>query len=120
MTKQTAGKKMGIEQVVADEAIKSDCSQVDDFDWHAFDPVMLKGGLEAPLATELVTYRDRLDELLRHEGQYVVIKGRVIGGFFRNRKSAVAAAIAQYGPGPVLIKKVVERELICRIGQAIL
>jgi hypothetical protein len=120
MSKPTAGKKMGIEQVVTDEAVKSDRSRADDFDWRSFDPMMLKGGLEAPLATELVTYRDRLDELLRHEGQYVVIKGRVIAGFFRNRKSAVAAAIAQYGPGPVLTKKVVEREPICRIGQAIL
>jgi hypothetical protein len=120
MSKKTAGKKMGIEQVVANEAGKSDRSQADDFDWRAFDPAMLKGGLKAALATELVTYRDRLDELLRHEGQYVAIKGRVIAGFFRDRKSAVAATIAQYGPGPVLIKKVVEREPIGRIGQAIL
>jgi len=78
------------------------------------------GQLKAPLATELVTYRDRLDELLCHKGQYVVIKGRVIAGFFHDRKSAVAAAIAQYGPGPVLIKKVVEREPVRRIGHAIL
>jgi hypothetical protein len=49
-----------------------------------------------------------------------VIKGRVIAGFFRDRKSAVAAVIAQYGPGPVLIKKVVELEPIGRNGQAIL
>ena len=83
-----------------------------------FDPLMLKGGLKAPLATELVTYRDRLDELLLHEGHYVVIKGRVIAGFFDDRESAVAAAIAQDGPGPVLMKKVVEREPVCRIGQA--
>ncbi len=81
---------------------------------------MLKGGSHARLVTELLTYRDRLDELLRHEGQYVLIKGRVVAGFFHDRKSAVAAAIARYGPGPVLIKKVVEQEPVRRIGNAIL
>jgi hypothetical protein len=80
-------------RVRTDEALGGDCSEADQFNWRTFDPVMLKGGLKAPLATELVTYRDRLDELLRHEGQYVLIKGRVVAGFFRNRRSAVAAAI---------------------------
>ena len=93
-------------------------SQADEFDWRAFDPAMLKGGSQARLATELLTYRDRLDELLRHEGQYVLIKGKVVAGFFHDRKSAVAAAIARYGPGPVLIKKIVEREPLRRIGNA--
>ncbi len=79
-----------------------------------------RGGAEAPLATELVTYRDRLDQLLRHKGQYVVIKGSAVAGFFRDRGSAVAAAIAAYGPGPVLIKKIVERKPVRRIGHAIL
>jgi hypothetical protein len=120
MSKKITDRKPGIELVVASKALPSDASQADDFDWRAFDPVMLKGGWEAPLATELVTYRDRLDELLRHKGQYVVIKGREVAGFFHNRKSAVAAAIARYGPGPVLIKKVVEREPVRRIGHAIL
>jgi len=120
MSKKVADKKPRIEQVEASDASLGDRCQADDFDWRAFDPVMLKGGLKASLATELVTYRDRLDELLRHKGQYVVIKGRVIAGFFHDRESAVAAAIAQYGPGPVLIKEVVEREPIRRIGHAIL
>ncbi len=120
MSENIAGKEMGNDRVVAREAEKSDHSPDDEFDWRAFDPAMLKGGSKDPLATELITDRDRLDELLCHEGLYVVLKGRVIGGYFRDRKSATAAAIAQYGPGPVLIKKVVEREPICRIGHAIL
>jgi len=120
MSKKVAEKKRDTEPFVASKASRSDRSQADSFDWRRFDPAMLKGGSKAPLATELVTYRDRLDELLCHKGQYVVIKGRVIAGFFHDRKSAVAAAIAQYGPGPVLIKKVVEREPVRRIGHAIL
>jgi hypothetical protein len=93
-------------------------SQSDSFDWRTFEPSMLGGGDEAPLAAELTTYRDCLDELLRHKDQYVVIKGQEIAGFFRDRRSAVEAAIAAYGPGPFLIKKVVEREPVRRIGRA--
>ena len=93
-------------------------SQSDFFDWRTFEPSMLEGGAKAPLATELVTYRDRLDELLQHKGEYVVIKGREIAGFFRNRRSAVEAAVAAYGPGPYLVKKVVEKEPARQIGHA--
>jgi hypothetical protein len=120
MSKKAGEKKRAIEQVARGEVPRDGRPQAEDFDWRTFDPAMLEGGAEAPLATELVTYRDRLDELLQHEGQYVVIKGTVVAGFFRDRRSAVAAAIAAYGPGPVLIKKIVEREPVRRIGHAIL
>jgi hypothetical protein len=120
MNKKAVGKKRAIEQDARSEAPRGGRPQADTFDWRTFDPAMLKGRAEAPLATELVTYRDRLDELLRHKGQYVLIKGPVVAGFFRDRRSAVAAAIAAYGPGPVLIKKIVEKEPVRRIGHAIL
>ena len=118
MSKKAGETKRAIEQVARGEAPRGGRPQADDFDWRTFDPAMLEGGAEAPLAIELVTYRDRLDELLRHEGQYVVIKGREIAGFYRDRRSAVEAAIAAYGPGPSLVKKVVEKEPIRRIGHA--
>jgi hypothetical protein len=120
MSKKAREKKRAIEQFVPGEAPRDGRPQADDFAWRTFDPAMLQGGAEALLATELVTYWDRLDELLTHKGQYVLIKGPVVAGFFRDRKSAVAAAIAAYGPGPVLIKKIVERESVRRIGHAIL
>jgi hypothetical protein len=41
--------------------------------WREFDPSWLVGGKHAPLGTELTTYRDHLDALLEHEGQFVVI-----------------------------------------------
>jgi hypothetical protein len=85
-------------------------------DWRDFDPSWLPGGEQAPLATELVTYRDHLDELLRHRGQYVVIKGKSVLGCYRDRRSALAAANQAYDAGPVLVKQVVERELIRRMG----
>lgn len=119
MSKNAKGKKPGTESVVHGETGHQDGPQGDFFDWRTFEPSMLPGGDKATLAAELVTYRDRLDELLRHEGQYVVIKGREIAGFYRNRRSAVESAIAAYGPGPFLVKKVVEEEPIRRIGHAI-
>jgi hypothetical protein len=67
----------------------------------------------------LTSDRNCFDDLLCREGQYVVIKGRAIAGYFVDRESAVAAAIARYGRGPVLVKKIVAREPIRRIGHAI-
>jgi len=69
MSKKVTDRKRGIEPIVASEASRGDRSQTDSFDWREFDPAMLKGGSNTPLATELVTYRDRLDELLCHKGQ---------------------------------------------------
>ena len=60
-----------------------------------------------------------LDDLLRHEGEDVVIKGREIVGYIFDRESAVAEAIARYGRGPGLVNKIVEREPVRRIGHAI-
>ena len=116
MSKKTKGEKPVIERVVPGETARGSGTQSDVFDWRTFEPAMLDGGSKAPLATELVTYRDHLDELLQHKGQYVVIKGQEIAGYFRDRRSAVEAAIAAYGPGPFLVKKVVEKEPIRRIG----
>jgi hypothetical protein len=119
MSKKSKVKKPVSEPVVPDESARGIGPSGDFFDWRTFEPSMLEGGTKAPLATELTTYRDRLDELLQHKGEYVVIKGREIAGFFRNRRSAVEAAVAAYGPGPCLVKTVVEKEPIRRIGHAI-
>lgn len=120
MGKKAGSKKSIIEPAAHSEASRGQRALGRDFDWRTFEPAWLKDGVDAPLATEFVTYRDSLDELLRHEGQYVVIKGQEIAGYFLDRESAVAAAIARYGRGPVLVKKIVEREPIHRIGHAIL
>jgi hypothetical protein len=85
-------------------------------DWRKFDPSWLPGGDKATLATEFVTYRDHLDELLEHEGQFVVIKGTTILGYYRDRRAALAAAHAEYGRVPVLVKQVVGVEPVRRLG----
>jgi hypothetical protein len=116
--KQANKKKTRNEPVGIGTAARGSSSAPDEFNWRTFNPASLKGGVKAPLATELVTYRDCLDELLGHEGQYVVIKGQEIAGYFLDREFAVAAAISRYGRGPVLVKRIVEREPIHRIGHA--
>lgn len=93
-------------------------SEAGSIDWRDFDPSSLPGGAENPLAAELVTYRDRLDELLQHKGRFVVIKGNSIQGFYRDRRAALAAAHAEYGTVPVLIKQIVEMEPVRRLGNA--
>ncbi len=72
MSRKTADRSPVIEQVKAAEIEGGKDDRAEYFDWRTFDPAMLKGGVTAPLAMELVTYRDRLDELLRHKSQYVV------------------------------------------------
>src|SRR5262249_11680523 len=59
LLEKVADKKPGIEQGVAGEALCSNRSRADSFDWRAFEPAMLKGGWNAPLATELVTHAPR-------------------------------------------------------------
>jgi sulfur carrier protein ThiS len=88
-------------------------------DWRDFEPSWLPGGEQAPLATELVTYRDRLDELLVHKGQFVVIKGKSVLGYYRDRPSALAAAFKEYGAVPVLVKQIVEIEPVRRLGSVV-
>jgi hypothetical protein len=98
------------------------------FNWRDFDPAWLPGGAQAALATELVTYRDHLDELLRHEGQYVVIKGTTILGIYRNWRAAIKVAESEGRPGfeatgyptPILVKRIVEIEPVRRLGHVIL
>ena len=89
-------------------------------DWREFDPSWLPGGEQATLATELTTYRDCLDELLKHKGRFVVIQGQSILGHYRDRRAALAAAHDEYGAVPVLIKQIVEMEPVRRLGNVAL
>jgi hypothetical protein len=90
------------------------------FDWRTFDPETLHGEALFRIKTELTTYRDRLDELLKHEGQYVLIHGSEVVGYFKTREAASRAASLAFGASPVLIKKVAEREPIISIGAGVL
>jgi hypothetical protein len=92
----------------------------DTISWRDFDPSWLPGGERNALAREFATYRDRLDDLLEHKGQFVVIKGDRVLGFYRDQKKGLAAALEAFGAVPVLVKRVVETEPIRRPGNVIL
>jgi hypothetical protein len=90
------------------------------FDWRTFDPSMLPGGMNATLARELVTFRDRLDEMLDgHEGDFVVIKGDEIVGYHADREDALRTALEKFGGEPALIKRVMDREPLVSIGRVL-
>lgn len=87
--------------------------------WRDFDPSLLPDDERPGLAIELTTYRDNLDDLLQHQGQYVVIKGKAILGHYRDRHTALAAAFKAYGAVPALVKKIVEFEPVRHFGQIV-
>ena len=89
------------------------------FDWSKFDPAMVKSDGRPSLVEELTTYRDRLPELLQHEGAYVVIKGKSYK-ILPDREAALQYAMEQYWPVPVLVKKIVDKETLNSLGGAVL
>jgi hypothetical protein len=90
------------------------------FDWSTFDPAAIDGHDAAPLADELVTFRDHLQELLRDEGKYVLIKGREVIGIYGRREEALREAVSRFQDAPVLVKQIVAKELIHKVGGAVI
>lgn len=84
--------------------------------WRDFDPDTLTGKLRS-LATELTTYRDRLDEILAHRGEYVVIRGREVIGYAPDIEGAIEL-VKPLRPAPCLVKQVVEFEPVAHLGGA--
>jgi len=71
------------------------------------------------LVEVLTTYRDRLPELLQHEGAYVVIKGKTFK-ILPEREAALEYAMKKHWPAPVLVKKIVGKEPLNSLGGAVL
>lgn len=89
----------------------------DHFDWRSFAVAMLPEGINSPFAVEMLTFRDRLDDMLaEHEGEYVVIKSDRIISYHRNRPAAVKAVFEAFGREPALVKQAAEFEPIRRLG----
>ena len=61
----------------------------------------------APLAREIALYRERRDELLKTAlGQYVLIKGEDIVGFYATLEEAPTAGYTQFKLEPFLARQV--------------
>jgi hypothetical protein len=90
------------------------------FHWSKFEPSMV---VERPghpsLVEELMLYRDRLPELLQHEGEYVVIKGQDLK-IFPDQDSAIEYSLKQYWPEHALVMEIVAKQPIISLGGAVL
>ncbi len=88
------------------------------FDWRTFDPA-IHIQEETPFAEELATYGRHLDELLEHEGQYALIKGREVVGIFSERRAALDEAVNRFGDDPAMVKKIAALEPILYMGNVV-
>jgi hypothetical protein len=70
-----------------------------------------------PLAEEVRTSEALLTGWAEHEGQFVLIKGRNILGFYSRHEEALDAAYDQLGDGPFLVKQILLHEPIYQLGQ---
>ena len=58
----------------------------------------------AAIAEEIATYRSQLSELLAYEGQFVLIKGDKVIGFFDDASEAIREGYRRFGIVPFLVK----------------
>ena len=69
-----------------------------------------------PLAEEVRTYEAHLPEWLDREGQFVLIKGSRVLGFYVRDREALEAGYEQIGAGPFLVKQILAQEPIYHLG----
>ena len=69
------------------------------------------------LGREMATYKAQKPEFLEtHPGQYVLIHGDEVLGFWPTRSEALEAGRQRFGPVPMLAKKVVEEDRVVILG----
>lgn len=59
-----------------------------------------------PFETERAVYHANLEDLLAHEGHFVVIKGDTIGGTSETYEDVLELGYEQFGVVPFLVKKI--------------
>ncbi len=70
-----------------------------------------------PLAEEVRTYEAHLPEWVDREGQFVLIKGHKVLGFYAREEEALEAGYEQIGAGPFLVKQIRPHEPVYQLGQ---
>jgi hypothetical protein len=70
-----------------------------------------------PLAEEVRTYDAHLAGWADREGQFVLIKGRDIIGFYPRYEEALEAGYERLGDGPFLVKQIILHEPVYQLGQ---
>jgi hypothetical protein len=67
------------------------------------------------LDKELATYREHFQELLAHEGKFVLIVGEEVIGLYDTQGDAIAAGYARFGYVPLLAKRISRKEEVAVI-----
>ena len=83
-------------------------------------PVRKARDYVADIAVEIATYKARLPELLAHEGDYVLIKGDQVIGFYKTSRAALRVGYRRFGEVPLLVKKVAAVEPVVYIPNVVL
>lgn len=73
-----------------------------------------------PLAEEVRTYESHLPGWLDREGQFVLIKGSEVLGFYSRYEPALEAGYRQIEDGPFLVKQITQYEPIYNVGNVVL
>jgi len=59
-----------------------------------------------PILSALTFYREKLPELLQHEGKFVLVHAHEIAGFYDSYGDALAAGYEKYGFESFLVKRI--------------
>jgi hypothetical protein len=70
------------------------------------------------LEEEKKTYEEKLPELLSHEGQFVLIQGGSVSGFFDTYADALQAGYDRFGLTSFLVKQVEAVEQVHFVARA--
>lgn len=65
-----------------------------------------------PLERELATYREKLPELSKQEGRYVLIHGADVVDTFASYEDALRQGYRMFGLHPFMVKQIQSRELV--------
>jgi hypothetical protein len=79
-----------------------------------------EGSRAVSLNREQEVYEANLSRWLsdHHEGEYVLIKGDDVDGFYESRDEALTAGYSRFGIGPLFVKQVSSSEPVYHIPNA--
>jgi hypothetical protein len=72
-----------------------------------------------PLERESATYREKLPELSKQEGRYVLIHGADVVDTFASYEDALRQGYRQFGLQPFMVKQIQSSELVQFITRAV-
>jgi hypothetical protein len=80
-----------------------------------------QGSPAASLNREQAVYEANLSRWLSdHEGDYVLIKGDKVDGFYESRDEALTAGYSRFGIGPHFVKQVLPSEPVDQVPNALI